>query len=100
MKQVFSECGTVQRVILQEKPTSGPSPNSSAAQESLFMPPIQHLVSSSSIGDALEILLLLSCFGEKCLQNLVIINAYRKCTSTFVKIKGNFGIGLFGYVWT
>ena len=59
MKQVFSECGMVQRVILQEKPTSGPSPNSSAAHESLFVPPIQHLVCSTSIVDTLEILSLL-----------------------------------------
>lgn len=43
VKQVFSECGTVQRVILQQKPTSGPSPNSLAAGESLFTPLAQHV---------------------------------------------------------
>lgn len=43
VKQIFSDCGTIQRVILQEKPTSGPSPNSSATPESLFMPPMRRL---------------------------------------------------------
>jgi len=48
VKRVFSECGTVQRVILQEKPSSGPSPNSSdAARESLFTPPAPNIVSVS-----------------------------------------------------
>lgn len=43
VKQVFSDCGTIPRIILQEKPTSGPSPNSSATPESLFTPLIRPL---------------------------------------------------------
>jgi len=45
VKNVFAECGAVQRVILQEKPTSGPPPSCSSAQESLFTPSTQCLVS-------------------------------------------------------
>jgi len=55
VKQVFSECGTVQRVILQQKPTSGPSPNSLAAGESLFTALAQHVVRSMQIHSCLSL---------------------------------------------